>query len=74
MKLTFGGFVLALLLAFDQLGNVLLLGGDPDMTMSTNCGMRIDANDDSRMTRWFCRPVCRVLNLIDDDHCHQAKE
>lgn len=74
MKLTFGGFVLALLLALDQLGNVLILGGDPDMTMSTNCGLRIDASDNSRLTRYFCRPVCRLLDLVDKNHCENARE
>jgi len=74
MKLTFGGFVIALLLAIDQLGNVLILGGDPDTTMSTNCGMRIDASDNSKMTRYFCRPLCAALDVLDENHCEEARE
>lgn len=69
-----GGLVLALLLALDQLGNVLILGGDPDMTISTSCGLRLQAEDASLRTRYFCRPVCAALHWIDENHCREAKE
>ena len=70
----FWGLLLAMLIAVDQCGNVLVLGGDPDMSISTSCGLRIKAADTSLRTRFFCVPVCRMLNLVDIGHCADAKE
>ena len=67
-----GGFI-SLLIAIDQCGNVLI-GGDPDTTISTHCGLRLAASDPGWLTHIFCRPVCRMLSLVDPGHCAAAKE
>lgn len=65
----FWGAVLAVAIAFDQLGNALT-GGDPDMTISTRCGLRLQSDVPSRTCRW----LCAVLDLIDENHCADARE
>lgn len=67
------GWLLAVALGFDQLGNAIL-GGDPDMTISTSCGLRIEANAPTAMRWLFCEPVCAVLHVIDRNHCADARE
>lgn len=53
-------------ISVDQLANTLL-GGDPDMTISTRMGRAI------RNGRChLCRPVCWLLGKIDKDHCARA--
>lgn len=68
------GFVMAVLISIDQFGAVLLLQGDPDVTMSQNCGLRRTLYDNS-WRRWLiCEPICRTINLWDESHCEDAKE
>lgn len=43
--------------------------GDPDETLSSVLGKGV-ANGDCRL----CRPVCRVLNWIDPNHCQLNQE
>ena len=69
-----GSVGVALLLSADQCGNVVLLEGDPDQTISTSCGMRILADDPEFMTRYFCYPLCWGLDKIDLNHCKEARE
>jgi hypothetical protein len=64
-----GGFVVAVLIGFDQLGNTLL-GGDPDMTISTRCGLEQQHGKPSL----FCRAVCAGLEVVDKNHCADARE
>ncbi len=44
-----------------------LLMGDPDETLSSRMGKRLD-------TCRTCRWVCALLNLIDKNHCRDAVE
>ena len=69
------GFAIALAVSVDQCGNVLL-GGHQDMTVSTRCGIEItqDREDRTAVGRWFCPPVCGALDLIQTDHCANARE
>lgn len=68
------GLVMAILISIDQFGAVVLLQGDPDVTMSQNCGMRRVLHDPS-WRRWIiCEPICRTINLWDPSHCEEATE
>lgn len=53
-------------LLLDQLPNTLL-GGDPRMTLSGRMGRNI-AQGRCRV----CSFICRVLSLLDTDHCARA--
>jgi hypothetical protein len=57
------------LIAFDQLGNTLL-GGDPDITISTRMGNRLRRNSRQQPDR----VVCAVLDRVDRNHCLDAQE
>lgn len=57
-----------LLVALDQLINALL-GGDPDETLSSRMGKAVRAN-----RCWACKGICRLLHLIDKDHCQKTIE
>lgn len=54
-------YVANILLSIDQLANTLL-GGDPDETISSRCGKRID-------TSKVCCALCWFLDKIDSRHC-----
>ena len=60
---------LRLLLAIDQLFNVLLLNGSQDETISSHIGRRIDAGT----ATWSERQLCRFLRRIERSHCFRAK-
>ena len=64
------GAIMAALIGLDQFGNALT-GGDPDMTISTRCGLELKLREKPSMG---CRVVCWGLNLIDTDHCVEARE
>lgn len=57
-----------ILIAIDQLCNAIL-GGYPDETMSSRMGKHV-AKGDSR----FCHLICKLLNIIDKNHCIDAIE
>lgn len=57
-----------LLLAIDQLVNAIL-GGYCDETISSRIGKRVVRNDS-----WLCNLLCKLLNLIEKDHCIKAIE
>lgn len=70
----FGRYLLNLLLALDQFGNVLL-GGDPDETISSRLGRIATANGGSiPWSRPLSRAAGWALDRIDRDHCHDAIE
>lgn len=53
------------LISLDQLLNVLF-GGYPDETLSSRMGKRPDCK--------VCRFMCKLLDLVDKDHCQKAIE
>lgn len=57
-----------LLIALDQFCNTLL-GGYPDETMSSRMGKHLAKHDCP-----FCNFMCRLLNLIQKDHCKKSIE
>lgn len=59
-------FLINVAVVVDQAANVLL-GGDPDETISSRCFKQL-------ATCRVCRLLCAVLNLIDRDHCAKAVE
>lgn len=56
-----------LFVSVDQLLNVIL-GGDPDETMSSRLGK------DARRGRKFACVMCKILDLFEKDHCEKALE
>lgn len=58
---------LRLLLAIDQLLNVLWWNGSQDETISSNIGRHLDS------VNWFSKLVCRGLRLIESGHCLKSR-
>jgi hypothetical protein len=59
-------YVLNLLISLDQLLNTIL-AGDPDETLSSRMGKRLE-------TCKLCAIVCKLLDRIDPRHCHKTIE
>ena len=59
-------YIWNLLLSLDQLANTLI-GGDPDETISSRLGKRVD-------TCAACRFICSLLDRVDTRHCHKSIE
>lgn len=57
--------LMRLLLALDQLGNVLFLNGSQDETISSHIGRRIK---DGKAT-WIEKKLCCLLKKIEGNHC-----
>ncbi len=57
-------------IVLDELGNVVLLDGNPRITISAHCGSQIAAGAPC----WFCRAVCWVLGKFFPGHCTRAWE
>jgi len=54
------------LISIDQMANTLI-GGDPDETISSRMGKRVD-------TCRICFILCYWLDKVDDRHCHKSIE
>jgi len=54
------------LITLDQ-GFNTLFGGDPDETISSRCGKRVE-------TCKLCFYLCKLLNKIDNRHCKESIE
>ena len=54
-------YIWNILIAIDQLANVLL-GGDPDETISSRAGKR-------QHEQTWAKYLCKFLNWVDKDHC-----
>lgn len=61
-------YVWNLLISIDQLANALL-GGYPDETLSSRMGKRV-----IKKKCKVCKMICRLLDLIDKDHCYKSIE
>lgn len=59
-------YFINLLISVDQ-GLNALFAGDPDETLSSRCGKRVETNR-------FCRWLCWLLDKIDPRHCHKHIE
>lgn len=55
-----------ILISIDQFFNTLL-GGDPDETLSSRMGKRV--NDCK-----ICYLLCKLLNIFEKDHCEKSIE
>lgn len=62
-------YIWNILIALDQLGNVLT-GGFPDETMSSRMGKILAKHEKCPV----CNFLCKLLNYIQKDHCHKAIE
>lgn len=57
-----------ILISLDQLANTIL-GGDPDETISSRMGKNV-----AKRNCPFCNFMCKMLNIIDKDHCQKSIE
>jgi hypothetical protein len=57
-------YIWNLLIAIDQFFNVVF-GGYPDETISSRMGKHVARKDDCPL----CNFLCKLLNLIDENHC-----
>jgi hypothetical protein len=57
-----------LLLALDQLGNVLFWNGSQDETISSHIHRRIEKGT----ATWFDKKLCCLLKKIEDNHCAKS--
>lgn len=62
-------YLFNILISIDQLCNTIL-GGDPDETMSSRMGKHL-AN---HVKCPVCTLLCRMLNIIQKDHCVKSIE
>ena len=56
------------LLALDQLANVVFWGGSQDETVSSHIGRRIK----NGKTTWFDKKLCCLLKKIENNHCNKS--
>lgn len=56
------------LISLDQLINVVFLNGDEDETISSRLGKR------QRKGCKFSKFICKILSLVDKDHCRKSIE
>jgi uncharacterized protein YlxP (DUF503 family) len=58
-----------ILLAIDQLFNVVFWNGSQDETISSHIGRRIA----SGKANWFDKALCKALRVLQSKHCIRAK-
>jgi hypothetical protein len=61
-------YIWNLLISIDQLFNTIL-AGNPDETMSSRMGKHLAKKDCP-----ICNFICKLLNLIQKDHCVKSIE
>lgn len=62
-------YIWNVLISIDQLINTVVFFGDPDETMSSRMGKHLAKHDCP-----FCNFMCKLLNLIQKDHCVKSIE
>lgn len=60
--------IVRVLLALDQLGNVLFWNGSQDETISSHIHRRIE----SGTATWFDKKLCCLLKKIENNHCAKS--
>jgi hypothetical protein len=69
------GFLTLFGVSIDQCANGALRRGDPDMTISADCGYALRWEDDGgESASAFCHVVCDALEYVDKNHCREATE
>lgn len=58
-----------ILLAVDQLFNVILWNGSQDETISSHIGRR----QENGKATWFDNAICSVLKRIEGNHCFKSR-
>ena len=61
-------YIMRVLLAIDQLGNVLFWNGSQDETISSHIHRRIE----SGKANWFDKKLCCLLKKLEDNHCAKS--
>ena len=61
-------WIMRVLLAIDQLGNVLFWNGSQDETISSHIHRRIE----SGKATWFDKKLCCFLKKLEDNHCNKS--
>lgn len=67
-----GKYLFNILIALDQLGNVLFLNGSPDHTISGRVGYKSFTTG-----KWYWKTAEKVINTLfwfDKDHCYNSIE
>jgi hypothetical protein len=59
-------YIWNVLIGIDQLANTVI-GGDPDETISSRAGKKMT-------TCRGCRYLCKMLHLLDKNHCQESIE
>lgn len=67
-----GNYLLNVLISIDQLGNVVLLAGEPDETISSRMGRWRSSR--KKIERDVADGMCVVLDGLDPNHCANAIE
>ena len=61
-------YIMRVLLALDQLGNVLFWNGSQDETISSHIHRRIE----NGKATWFDKKLCCLLKKLEDNHCAKS--
>ena len=61
-------WIMRVLLAIDQLGNVLFWNGSQDETISSHIHRRIE----NGKATWFDKKLCCLLKKLEDNHCAKS--
>ena len=61
-------WIMRVLIAIDQLGNVLFWNGSQDETISSHIHRRIE----SGKATWFDKKLCCLLKKLEDNHCAKS--
>ncbi|WP_323594436.1 hypothetical protein [Aliarcobacter butzleri] len=61
-------WIMRVLLAIDQLGNVLFWNGSQDETISSHIHRRIE----NGTATWFDKKLCCLLKKLEDNHCAKS--
>ena len=61
-------YIMRVLLAIDQLGNVLFWNGSQDETISSHIHRKIEKGT----ATWFDKKLCCLLKKLEDNHCAKS--
>lgn len=61
-------WIMRVLLAIDQLGNVLFWNGSQDETISSHIHRKIE----NGKATWFDKKLCCLLKKLEDNHCAKS--
>jgi len=63
-------YLFRVILAIDQLFNVILFNGSQDQTMSGNIAKKQYENT----SKWYHDYLCKILNVFESSHCWKSRK